>query len=216
MGMVSQSRSWDSSSDIEGHLCNLHPHHQPYMMAMQEANYHNLLHSYSDSSVSASPRQVSASKPSPSAATAADEDRVGGSHHETLPPPFIDFLGDLKRRQPRKAWEGPGELVGLNFQLLQICELLEFRWNNRSRTIPDCLGRCFCAELPWLLRRDPTGTALARTGGTKGAEEGKNPINPDGVPSYFPEKTREKAEERENRENTKSRPTSSIKIELSR
>ncbi|CAL8094782.1 unnamed protein product [Prunus armeniaca] len=93
MGMVSQSRSWDSSSDIEGHLCNLHPHHQPYMMAMQQANYHNLLHSYSDSSIPASPRQVSAGKPSPSAAAAADEDRVGGSHHETLPPPFIDFLG---------------------------------------------------------------------------------------------------------------------------
>lgn len=35
---------------------------------------------------------------------------------------------DLKRSQPRKAWEGPGELVGLNFQLLQICEVFEFRW----------------------------------------------------------------------------------------
>lgn len=35
---------------------------------------------------------------------------------------------DLKQSQPRKAWEGPAELVGLNFQLLQRCELLEFRW----------------------------------------------------------------------------------------
>lgn len=35
---------------------------------------------------------------------------------------------ELKRSQPRKAWEGAGELVRLNFQMLQRCELLEFQW----------------------------------------------------------------------------------------
>ncbi|KAM0961657.1 hypothetical protein FF1_021032 [Malus domestica] len=95
MGMMSQSRCRDGSGEVEDHSCgDMYTHHPPpymNMMAMQESNFHSLVHqSYSYSSC-----QVSGGKPSPSASAS---DRVigsGGGHRETSipPPPFFDFLG---------------------------------------------------------------------------------------------------------------------------
>ncbi|XWS34116.1 hypothetical protein CRYUN_Cryun21dG0012100 [Craigia yunnanensis] len=89
MGMFSHTRSWDSPID-EPQLSGFYPQQQPsYIMAMQQSN---LLSSQSLTDSTASTPQVSVSEPSSSVAGS----RVAASshsHYETVPPPFIDFLG---------------------------------------------------------------------------------------------------------------------------
>ncbi|XVE91509.1 hypothetical protein REPUB_Repub01dG0016000 [Reevesia pubescens] len=96
MGMFSQTRSWDRPID-ESQISGFYPNqqHQPsssYMMAMQQSEFLSS-QSLTDSTASTTttPRQVSASEPSPSSSVAATSS--SHSHYETVPPPFIDFLG---------------------------------------------------------------------------------------------------------------------------
>lgn len=84
-GRFSQGGRWERPSD-EAHESGFSPHHPPFLMAMRQSNNHDV-YSFLDSSTPAP--HVSASEPSSSAAT---ESRVA-SHFETIPPPFIDFLG---------------------------------------------------------------------------------------------------------------------------
>ncbi|KAG7979282.1 hypothetical protein I3843_05G122500 [Carya illinoinensis] len=85
-GSLSQGRSWDRPSD-GAHVSGFYPYHPPFFMAMQQSNSHN---PYSFLDPSAPAPQVSASDPSSSAS--ATESGVA-NHFETVPPPFIDFLG---------------------------------------------------------------------------------------------------------------------------
>ncbi|KAF3943196.1 hypothetical protein ACB098_03G173400 [Castanea mollissima] len=86
MGRFSHGRSWDRPSD-EANLSGFYSHYPPFMLAMQQSGNDN---PYDYLEPSATPTaQVSASEPSSSSAT---ETRVG-SQFETVPPPFIDFLG---------------------------------------------------------------------------------------------------------------------------
>lgn len=86
MGRFSHGRSWDRASD-EANLTGFYSHYPPFMLAMQQSGNHNP-YDYLEPSATPTP-QVSASEPSSSSAT---ETRVG-SQFETIPPPFIDFLG---------------------------------------------------------------------------------------------------------------------------
>ncbi|KAK9277539.1 hypothetical protein L1049_007083 [Liquidambar formosana] len=89
MSMFSENRSWDRPKDEEPNMSGFNPHHHPsMMMAMQQSNYHNP-YNFTESNT-ASTLQVSATDPSSSTVR---ENRVVASHYETIPPPFIDFLG---------------------------------------------------------------------------------------------------------------------------
>lgn len=91
MGMLSDhSRSWDrSNEEVPQTVAGIHAHHHPpCMTAMQQSNYHNL-HSFSDSTVSIIPKVSVGERPSSSSAV----DKGVADHFETIPPPFIDFLG---------------------------------------------------------------------------------------------------------------------------
>ncbi|KAF2299223.1 hypothetical protein GH714_031005 [Hevea brasiliensis] len=91
MRMFSHSRSWDRPGD-EPHNSGFNPQRypDPYIMAMQQSNYQSPYY-FSDSTASTLP-QVSATEPSlPSASSVAENTRT--VHFETIPPPFIDFLG---------------------------------------------------------------------------------------------------------------------------
>ncbi|KAG6765595.1 hypothetical protein POTOM_029644 [Populus tomentosa] len=82
MGMFSQTISWDRPND-EQHPSNI--------LTMQLSN-HQYPYCFSDSTASTLPQAVSAREPSRSSPSVADQSRVSG-HFETVPPPFIDFLG---------------------------------------------------------------------------------------------------------------------------
>ncbi|WJZ81121.1 hypothetical protein VitviT2T_000979 [Vitis vinifera] len=84
ISMFSQHRSWDRPRDEpNNNTSGFYPQYPPLMMAMQQSNYHNTCN-FPNST--ASTPQASATEPSSS------ENRVA-SHFETIPPPFIDFLG---------------------------------------------------------------------------------------------------------------------------
>ncbi|KAJ8760855.1 hypothetical protein K2173_021893 [Erythroxylum novogranatense] len=87
MGIFSQTRHCDGPSDELPHVSSLNPQQHPYIMAMQLSNYQNS-YCLADSTPQLSGKEPSAS----SSATAADNKRVS-NHIETIPPPFIDFLG---------------------------------------------------------------------------------------------------------------------------
>ncbi|KAG5237273.1 transcription factor CSA [Salix suchowensis] len=87
-GMFSQTRSWDRSNE-EPRFSGFYSHQ--YIMAMQQSNYPHP-YCFSDFTAPALPQAVSVSQPSPSSPSVADQSRVNG-HFETVPPPFIDFLG---------------------------------------------------------------------------------------------------------------------------
>ncbi|KAG6651064.1 transcription factor MYB105-like [Carya illinoinensis] len=81
-------RSWDRPREEVQAASGFYPHphhHSPFLMAMQQSTNHN---PYSFLDTSAPRPQVSASDPSLSS-TESEVD----SHFETIPPPFIDFLG---------------------------------------------------------------------------------------------------------------------------
>ncbi|KAH7515964.1 hypothetical protein FEM48_Zijuj10G0084100 [Ziziphus jujuba var. spinosa] len=86
MGMLRESRAWDRSNE-ESEMDVIHAHYPPCVPAMQQSNYH-ILHSLSEST--ASIPVVSAGDHQPSSSIAANG---VGNHFETIPPPFIDFLG---------------------------------------------------------------------------------------------------------------------------
>lgn len=86
-------------------------------MAMRQSNNHDV-YSFLDSSTPAP--HVSASEPSSSAAT---ESRVA-SHFETIPPPFIDFLGvgatwSLEANEKLKKCFTESSKVCLNVDVIQ-------------------------------------------------------------------------------------------------
>ncbi|XWS64251.1 hypothetical protein CRYUN_Cryun06bG0170200 [Craigia yunnanensis] len=88
MGMFSQTRSLDRPID-ELQISGFYPQQHPsYMMAMQQSE---LLSSQSLTDSTRSTPQVSASEPSSS--VAGSRAASSHSHYETVPPPFIDFLG---------------------------------------------------------------------------------------------------------------------------
>lgn len=84
MGRLRQGRSWD-----EAHVSGLYTqqHQTPFWMAMQQSNNHGP-YSLIDSPAAPTAQLVSGSEASSSGA----ESRVS-SQFETIPPPFIDFLG---------------------------------------------------------------------------------------------------------------------------
>jgi len=91
MGMFSQTISWDRPNN-EPRISGFYPQQHPsYILAMQQSN-HQYPYCFSDSTASTLPQAVSASEPSRSSPSVADQSRVSG-HFETVPPPFIDFLG---------------------------------------------------------------------------------------------------------------------------
>ncbi|KAF2298867.1 hypothetical protein GH714_028422 [Hevea brasiliensis] len=91
IGMFSHNRSWDRPSD-EPHISGFYPQlHNPYITAMQQSNYQNPYYFSADSTASTPPK-VSATEPSPSPSSSVAENTRTG-HLETIPPPFIDFLG---------------------------------------------------------------------------------------------------------------------------
>lgn len=81
----SNHRSWDRAREEQNNnnVSGFYPQYPPLMTAMQQSNYHNA-YNFPDSTASTS--QASATEPSSS------ENRVA-THFETIPPPFIDFLG---------------------------------------------------------------------------------------------------------------------------
>ncbi|XWS69697.1 hypothetical protein CRYUN_Cryun04dG0201200 [Craigia yunnanensis] len=88
MGMCSQTRSWDRPID-EPQISGFYPpKHPSYMMAMLQSEF---LGSQRLTDSTASTPQVSASEPSSS--VAGSRATSSHSHYETVPPPFIDFLG---------------------------------------------------------------------------------------------------------------------------
>ena len=91
MGMFSQTISWDRPNN-EPRISGFYPQQHPsYILTMQQSN-HQYPYCFSDSTASTLPQAVSASEPSRSSPSVADQSRVSG-HFETVPPPFIDFLG---------------------------------------------------------------------------------------------------------------------------
>ncbi|KAL3581826.1 hypothetical protein D5086_016158 [Populus alba] len=110
MGMFSQTISWDRPND-EQHPSNI--------LTMQLSN-HQYPYCFSDSTASTLPQAVSAREPSRSSPSVADQSRVSG-HFETVPPPFIDFLGNsitpwsdslLRRKeQIQRAWNENYEMT---------------------------------------------------------------------------------------------------------
>ncbi|XVE85844.1 hypothetical protein DITRI_Ditri17bG0124000 [Diplodiscus trichospermus] len=97
MGMFSHSRSWDRAID-EPQISGFYPQQHPSCkMAMQQSEFLSS-QSLIDSSAAAAVAtlQVSVSEPSSSSVTgsrAAAAAASSHSHYETVPPPFIDFLG---------------------------------------------------------------------------------------------------------------------------
>jgi hypothetical protein len=90
MGRFSHGRSWERPSVEANNLTGFYSHHHPpFMMAMQQSSNHNP-YDFLEPSTAPTP-QVSPTE-QPSSSSAATETRVG-SHFETIPPPFIDFLG---------------------------------------------------------------------------------------------------------------------------
>ncbi|XVF85913.1 hypothetical protein PTKIN_Ptkin17bG0155800 [Pterospermum kingtungense] len=92
MGMLSHTRCWDRPID-ESQFSGLYPHqhqqHHLHMKAMQQSEF---LSSQSVTDSTASIPRVSASEPSSSVAAASSQSH-SHSHYETVPSPFIDFLG---------------------------------------------------------------------------------------------------------------------------
>ncbi|XP_021910385.1 transcription factor MYB105 [Carica papaya] len=80
MGIFRQSRVWDRPVDEPHNIYT--QHNPPYMMAIQQSDL-QVLHSFSDCPA----HQISASEASTSVAPAS------GHNHDTVSPPFIDFLG---------------------------------------------------------------------------------------------------------------------------
>ncbi|PPD96266.1 hypothetical protein GOBAR_DD06719 [Gossypium barbadense] len=89
MGIFSQTRSWDRPID-EPQISGFYPHqhhHPSYIMAMQQSEF---LSSQGLTDSTAPTAQISGSEPSSSV---PGTKAATSSHYETVPPPFIDFLG---------------------------------------------------------------------------------------------------------------------------
>ncbi|XVF03319.1 hypothetical protein REPUB_Repub04eG0250900 [Reevesia pubescens] len=92
MGMCSQTRSWDRPID-EPQISDFYPQPSSYMMAMQQSEFLSS-QSFTDSTASTiKTPQVSASEPSSSVAGTRAAAASSHNHYETVPAPFIDFLG---------------------------------------------------------------------------------------------------------------------------
>ncbi|KAL3578849.1 hypothetical protein D5086_020353 [Populus alba] len=119
LGMFSQTRSWDRPNE-EPHISGFYPqHYPPYLMATQQSNYQNP-YCFSDFTASTLPQEVSVSQPPPSSPSVADQSRVSG-HFETVPPPFIDFLGKSYQRAEEDVDDGGGD-AGANKDTKQETE----------------------------------------------------------------------------------------------
>ncbi|TYI46163.1 hypothetical protein E1A91_D13G087400v1 [Gossypium mustelinum] len=89
MGIFSQTRSWDRPID-EPQISGFYPHqhqHPSYIMAMQQSEF---LSSQGLTDSTAPTAQISGSEPSSSV---PGTKAATSSQYETVPPPFIDFLG---------------------------------------------------------------------------------------------------------------------------
>ncbi|KAK5771102.1 transcription factor CSA-like [Gossypium arboreum] len=89
MGIFNQTRSWDRPID-EPQISGFYPHqhhHPSYIMAMQQSEF---LSSQGLTDSTAPTAQISGSEPSSSV---PGTKAATSSHYETVPPPFIDFLG---------------------------------------------------------------------------------------------------------------------------
>ncbi|MBA0602419.1 transcription factor CSA [Gossypium raimondii] len=89
MSIIRQTRYWDRPID-EPQISGFYPHqhhHPSYIMAMQQSEF---LSSQGLTDSTAPTAQISGSEPSSSV---PGTKAATSSHYETVPPPFIDFLG---------------------------------------------------------------------------------------------------------------------------